>query len=130
MTGWYHYSFEYRFISVDFTEISLTQTRNAFLCLFLLTPLVVITFRIPYMMQLLSCVLIQIENCTRVGSTSSIIRSNSQTYKRDHTEPQQISLPKTTNDRIKAAKTLIPLDRSRYTRSIFTHQDGLPFTCS
>ena len=46
------------------------------------------------MMQLLSCVLIQIENFTRIGSISSIIRSNSQTYKRDHTEPQQISSQK------------------------------------
>ena len=94
MTGWYHYSFEYKFIFVDFTEISLTQTRNVFFCLFLLTSLVVISFRIPYMMQLLSCVLIQIKNFTRIGSTFSIIRSNSQTYKRDHTEPQQITSQK------------------------------------
>ena len=86
------------------------------------------------MMQLLSCVVIQIENFAQIGSTSSIIRSNSQTYKQDQTEPQQIS-SQTTNDRIKAAKRLIPrialsLDCSRYTRSIYTRQDRLPFTCS
>ena len=72
------------------------------------------------MMQLLSCVLFQIENFIRDGSNSSIIRSNSQ-HINEIIQNHNKSLHKKTNDRIKAAKTLIPrialpLDCSRYTR--------------